>query len=309
METTLTETAVLTQGLQKSRGTFALREVDLRIPTGFVTGLVGPNGAGKTTLIKCLLGLVEPDAGCVNLFGTEPAANVGIQERVGVVLDRITAAPEWRAGSIGRRIGGLYTHWDEPLFTELLHRFEVPTGNRVDALSRGQTVKLSFAMALAHHPELLILDEPSSGLDPGARRELTDTIREFMIDPSHTVLFSTHITSDLDDLADHVVVLNAGTVAYTGMLDELHEQFAVVRGQAPFPEAARPSTIGLRIETSGRYEGLIRVEDTSWFGPETVIDAASTDDIVVHFGEQARADAAAGRPAPDHRQHGKEIRS
>lgn len=289
METTLTEAAVVIRGLQKSRGAFSLRDVDLRIPTGFITGLVGPNGAGKTTLIKSLLGLVEPDAGTVSLFGNEPAGSVATRNRIGVVLDRITAAPEWHAGSIGRSIGALYAQWDEPFFAELLRRFEVPTGNRVDALSRGQTVKLSFAMALAHHPDLLVLDEPSSGLDPSARRDLSDAIREFMLDPEHTVLFSTHITSDLDDLADHVVVLNAGEIAYAGMLDELHERFAVVRGQAPFPDGARSSTIGLRLEPSGRYEGLIQAENTAWFGPETVIDSATTDDVVVHLAEQARA--------------------
>jgi ABC-2 type transport system ATP-binding protein len=144
-------------------------------------------------------------------------------------------------------------------------------------------------MALAHRPELLVLDEPSGGLDPVARRDLADILREFMLDPNHTVLFSTHITSDLDDLADHVIVLTAGRVAYTGMLDDLHERFAIVRGRAPFPENARPTAIGLRVESSGRYEALIRTEDTALFGSDAVIEAASTDDVVVHFAERARA--------------------
>ena len=289
MDATLISDAVIIQNLLVKRGAFALRDIDVRVPTGFVTGVVGPNGAGKTSLIKALLGLIAPDEGTITLFGAEHPGNRAAQQRIGVVLDRVTAMPEWHVGSIGRRIGPLYAEWDEELFRGLLERFEIPAGNRVDALSRGQSVKLSLAMALAHRPQLLLLDEPSSGLDPVARRDLADIIREFMVDPSHTVLFSTHITSELDELADHIIVLNDGLVAFAGMLDELHERFAIVRGRPPFPDEARPATIGLRFESSGVYEALIRTEDTARFGPDTVIDAASTDDVVVHFAEHARS--------------------
>jgi len=284
----MTVDAVQLRGVTKQRDSFTLRDVDVRIPTGYVTGLVGPNGAGKTTLIKAILGLLHADAGEVTLFGRGASQARAIHDRVGVVLDRVTASAEWRAGSVGRRIGRLYAHWDEPYFQELMVRFDVPSGNRVDALSRGQSVKLSLAMALAHRPELLLLDEPSSGLDPVARRELADTIREFMIDPSHTVLFSTHITSDLDNLADYIVVLSAGEVAYSGALDELHEEFAIVRGPAPFPEMARSSTIGTQFQSDGGYEGLIRASDTTAFGQTAIIEPATIDDVIVHFTEHAR---------------------
>ncbi|MBW4041201.1 MAG: ABC transporter ATP-binding protein [Acidobacteria bacterium] len=290
MEPTVTENAVAIRSVSKRRGTFALRDVDVSIPTGFVTGLVGPNGAGKTTLVKAILGLIDVDRGSIALFGDRAPADPETRDRIGVVLDQITAAPEWRVESIGRKVGLLYGRWDDRRFHELLDRFAVPRANRIGALSRGQTVKLSLAMALAHAPQLLVLDEPSSGLDPVARRELADVIREFMIEPDHTVLFSTHITSELDDLADHVVVMSRGEVAYAGVLDDLHEQFAVVRGAGGFPPAALPSTIGLRRDTSGRWEGLIRAEDTRWFGPEVVIDQASTDDVVVHLAEPAGTD-------------------
>jgi ABC-2 type transport system ATP-binding protein len=288
MGTTLTRDAIVASGLRKGRGGFALQDIDLRIPTGSVTGLVGPNGAGKTTLLKSVLGLVQPDAGSVTLFGDERPDHPSVRDRIGVVLDQTTAAPEWRAGTVGRRTGGLYRQWDEALFQQLLSRFGVPGGNRVDALSRGQSVKLSVATALAHHPELLVLDEPTSGLDPVARRDLADVLRQFVIDPAHSVLFSTHITAELDDLADHVVVMNAGRVAWSGVLEDLHDEFAVVRGPAPFPEVARPSTIGLQTGGAGGYQGLVRAADTAWFGPETVIDPATTDDVVVHFAEQMR---------------------
>ncbi|SBN61614.1 ABC-2 type transport system ATP-binding protein [Curtobacterium sp. 9128] len=289
MEPTLTDTAIAVRSLHRRQGTFALHDVDVTVPAGLVTGLVGPNGAGKTTLVKSILGLVGTDSGSVGLFGTGSPQDAAVRERIGVVLDQVSAAPEWKVGAVGRYAGLLYERWDDRRFRDLLDRYDVPAGNRVGGLSRGQTVKLSLAMALAHDPELLVLDEPSSGLDPVARRELADTIREFVLDPGHTVLFSTHITEELDDLADHLVVLAGGTVAYEGAVDELHERFAVVRGAGPFPEVARPSTIGVRHDASGRWEGLIRSDDTAWFGPDVVIDQATTDDVVVHLAEGTRS--------------------
>ncbi|WP_186317805.1 ABC transporter ATP-binding protein [Curtobacterium sp. 9128] len=284
----MTMNAVSVQGLTKQRDAFALRDVTMTVPSGYVTGLVGPNGAGKTSLLKSMLGLLTPDAGTVQVLGGDPAAHPGARDRVGVVLDRVTAAPEWRVGTIGRRIGRLYAHWDESTWRDLLDRFGLPVGNRVDALSRGQTVKLSLAMALAHDPDLLVLDEPTSGLDPVARRELADLIREYMTDPGHSVLFSTHITAELDDLADHIVVLNAGRVVFAGMLDELHDRFAVVRSSTPITPGVRTAAIGARTGPSGGYEALIRTDDTAAFGSDVVIDQATTDDVVVHFAEEAR---------------------
>ncbi|BDZ52032.1 ABC transporter ATP-binding protein [Frondihabitans sucicola] len=283
----MTDDAVVIRQLSIRRDSFALRDVDLSVPTGYVTGLVGPNGAGKTTLLKSVLGLLAPDTGDVTVLG-DAAGGDAVNNRVGVVLDRISAAPEWRVRSVGRRIGRLYHRWDETFFRTLVARFGLPERNRVDALSRGQTVKLSLAMALARRPELLVLDEPTSGLDPVARRELADIVREFMLDPGHTVLFSTHITAELDDLADRIIVVNDGTVAYDGMLHELHERFAVARGSGALSERARASGIGLLSDSSGGYEVLIRSADTALFDADVVIDDASTDDVVVHFAEQAR---------------------
>jgi len=288
MEPTLTDTAILVRSLRKQQGSFALHDLDITVPTGLVTGLVGPNGAGKTTLVKSILGLVRCDAGTISLFGSESPTDAAVHDRIGVVLDQVSAAPEWRVRSIGGYVGLLYRRWDERRFRELLDRYGVPLGNRVSELSRGQSVKLSLAIALAHEPELLVLDEPSSGLDPVARRDLADTIREFVLDPGHTVLFSTHITAELDDLADHLVVLAGGAVAYEGGVDELHERFAVARGAGPLPDDARAATIGARHDTSGRWEGLIRTRDTAAFGPDVVIDPATTDDVVIHLAEQSR---------------------
>lgn len=171
---------------------------------------------------------------------------------------------------------------------ELLDRLRVPRTQRVSELSRGQGVKLSLAMALAQHPEVLILDEPSSGLDPASRREIGDLIREFMLDADHAVLFSTHITTDLDSLADELVVLVDGRVAYHGALIDVSEEFAMARGAGAIPNGP---LIGP--ERSGeQWSALIRLTDSAAFGPDVVIDTASIDDIVIHLAAERQEVAA-----------------
>ncbi|MEO7123930.1 MAG: ABC transporter ATP-binding protein [Lacisediminihabitans sp.] len=290
------DNALAMRQLTVRRDSFTLKDVDLQVPSGYVTGVVGPNGAGKTTLLKTALGLLTPRSGEVTVLG-HPAGSKEVQDRIGVVLDRATVAPEWRVGTIGRRIGRLYRRWDEQQYRGFVDRFGIPLRNRVDALSRGQAVKLSIAIALAHNPEILILDEPTSGLDPVSRRDLADVIREFMVDPAHTTVFSTHITSELDDLADRIIVLNAGTVVFDGMLHDLHEKYVMARGPAPLPASARAVAIGARFDSQGGYEALIRIEDTAKFGQDAVIEEASTDDVVIHFAGHSQAKPFLGSEA------------
>lgn len=273
--------------LHVRRSTFEVDGVSIALARGSVVGLVGPNGAGKTTTIRALLGLMIPDSGRIEVFG-HPAGAPRALARTGIVLDQPTAAPEWPASSLGRRLAPFYPRWDERRFGELLDRLSVPPEQRVSELSRGQGVKLSLAVALAQSPELLILDEPSSGLDPASRRQIGDLIREFMLDPAHAVLFSTHITTDLDRLADGLVVLVDGRIAYQGDLIDAAEEFAVARGSGPAPAAP---VIGL--ERSGeQWSALIRLSDSAAFGHEVVIDPATLDDIVIHLGAEKRETAA-----------------
>ena len=278
-------TAVKVTGLARSLGSFQLDSVDFELPTGLVMGFVGPNGSGKTTTIKAILGMLAPDAGTVELFDGEAPGSARIKERIGVVLDLPFVSPDWKVQSLTWRVGVFFSNWDDLLFRDLLARFTIDLSARVETLSRGEGVKLSLAVALAHHPELLILDEPTSGLDPVSRADLLDILREFMVDPSHSILFSTHITTDLDSLADLILVIDDGRIAYSGSIDGLHEEFAMVHGTEQLTPAARDSVLGLR-RTGGRFDGLIRADATPLFGPTTVIDAASTDDVIVHLARR-----------------------
>lgn len=282
----MTDHMVQVSNLRITRRAFEVSDISFTIPRGEVVGLVGPNGAGKTTVIRSLLGLRTPDAGRIEVLGEPAGASVALA-RIGIVLDQPTAASEWRVRSIGRRLAPFYPDWDEAQFTELLDRLGVPRDRRVGELSRGQGVKLSLASALAQRPELLILDEPSSGLDPASRREVSDVIRQFMVDPHHAVLFSTHITTDLDDLADQLIVFVGGRIAHQGVLPDAKEDFAMARGTGEVPGAV----LGAQ-RTGEHWTALIRTDDSAQFGPEVVIDEATIDDIIIHLAA-AHEEAAA----------------
>ncbi|PPF43356.1 ABC transporter ATP-binding protein [Pseudoclavibacter sp. AY1F1] len=274
---TMTDDAAQITDLRITRPDFTVEDVSFTIPRGSVVGLVGPNGAGKTTIIRSLLGLITPDAGRIEVLGGPAGASAALA-KTGIVLDRPTAAEDWRVTSLDRRLAPFYPRWDHARFAQLLDQFGIPQKRRVGELSRGQGVKLALSCALAQRPELLILDEPSSGLDPASRREITDVIREFMVDPQHAVLFSTHITTDLDELADDVIVLVGGRIAHRGPLPDVKESFAIARGTGTVPASA----LGPQ-HTGQGWSALIRTDDSPQYGPEIVIDEATIDDIIIHL--------------------------
>lgn len=204
-------------GLPKRRGDFTLGPLDLRVPRGFVTGLVGANGSGKTTTLRTLLGLIRADAGSIA---------IPPMDRVGVAFDRPFVLPYWRIREAAAVYAAARPGWNQDWFHRLCRRFRLRADVRVKELSRGEGNNLMIALAMGNHPELLILDEPTSGLDPAARADLVDLLREHMRREEASLLFSTHITSDLENFADHLVFVGGGRVVHSGPLDELVEDFA-----------------------------------------------------------------------------------
>ena len=286
--------AVRLDAVVRRQGAFTLGPLDMSVPSGLVTGFVGPNGAGKTTAIKAMLGMIGIDAGSIGVLGAAPGAR---HDRIGVVLDTMALPPEWTAVSAARNLGRFYPGWDRDLFDELLARLDVPPRVRVKDLSRGQGVKLRLVLALAHRPELLILDEPTSGLDPVARLEVLDILRDFLIAEGRTVLFSTHITSDLERIADHLHIIGAGRTRFAGTLPDLVEQWAMARGpvSALTPEA-EAALVGIRRNGAGAFAGLIRTADTAVFGPDVLIETPSIDEAVVAMTRGPDPDRGRTRP-------------
>ena len=212
--------------LRKTYPAFTLKDVSLDVPQGAIVGFIGRNGAGKSTTLKSILGLVHPDGGTVRAFGLDYAANeAAIRRRIGVVLGGIDFYPKKKVGVITDVTRRFYSNWDEDKYRHYLELFAIDESKRVDQLSSGMKVKYLIALALSHSAELLILDEPTSGLDPVSRDELVELFRRIVADGSRSILFSTHITSDLEKCASHIAFIKDGEMLYDGGVEDFKARF------------------------------------------------------------------------------------
>ena len=212
--------------LRKTYPAFTLKDVSLDVPQGAIVGFIGRNGAGKSTTLKSVLGLVHPDGGTVRAFGLDYAANeAAIRRRIGVVLGGIDFYPKKRVGVITDVTRRFYSNWDEKKYRHYLELFAIDESKRVDQLSSGMKVKYMIALALSHGAELLLLDEPTSGLDPVSRDELVGLFRHIVADGTRSILFSTHITSDLEKCASHIAFIKDGEMLYNGGAADFRERF------------------------------------------------------------------------------------
>lgn len=263
--------------LTKHYSGFSLSDVTFSVPAGYVTGFVGANGSGKTTTIKAALGMIHPDAG---------SATTLAHERIGVVFDAPPYNPEWRLKDLGRGIGRFYPTWSDERYAVELQAAGLVPSKKVKELSRGMGMRLQMAVALAHDPELLILNEPTGGLDPLARAEMVDMLAQFMVEEGRTILFSTHITSDLDRLADYLVILSRGRVAASGTADEILESFRLVRGTPEHLTAeVRESCLGLRSTQLG-WEAMMPADAAEALADRIVVEAPTVEDLAVHLAKE-----------------------
>lgn len=259
----MTETIVDLAGVTKSFGTKpVLRGIDLTLPRGSVVGLVGTNGCGKSTLIKCLLGLLEPSAGRLRVLGEDPwNLSAAAKERLGYVPQTVQLYGWMTVAQITRYVGAFYRNWDVDWVETLIDRWQLERAHRVATMSQGQQQKLALVLALGHRPELLILDEPVASLDPVARREFLRSLLELTRDNEHTVLFSTHITSDLERVASHVALLREGRIVMFDELDVMKDRVKRLRVSSSRPLPANFSIRGsLRTQVEGS-EALVAVAD------------------------------------------------
>ena len=225
--------AIELKKVNKERKNFALKDVDLKVPVGFITGFIGPNGSGKSTLIKMIMDIVKPDNGEILIFG-QPNEKYFLREKIGFVYDEFFMYEELSLKEIKESIAPFYGNWDDLLFSEYIEIFNLPIKKKMKHFSKGMTMKASLALALSHHPDLIIMDEPSSGLDPLVRREFLKMIRNVMSTENKTVFFSSHITSDLDNLADYIVLISNGKIEFNKDIEEMKENYHLVKGQEKF---------------------------------------------------------------------------
>ncbi len=269
--------------LSKDYGSFRLDDVSFSVPGGTIMGLIGENGAGKSTTIKCILNLIRRDSGEIRVLGMDSRKEErAVKEAVGVVLDESTFHDTLRAPEVGHILRRLYKNWSQSRFDQYLDQFELPRKKTVKEYSKGMKAKLSIAAALSVQPRLLILDEATSGLDPVVRDEILDEFLAFIQDEDHAVLISSHITSDLEKVADYVTYLHRGSVAVQGGKDELLETYGrLVCGRGDLERVDRALLVGSRV---GQFGCEALVKDKRAFArlyPELTVDPVSLEDIMV----------------------------
>lgn len=253
------ENAIEVKGLTKKRDTFFLNNVNLTVPKGYIVGLIGENGAGKSTTIKAILNLIHKDSGTIKIFGQDYQQHEKeVKQQIGVVFDDCHFPKQLTAKDLNLILKNIYSNWDTNLYHDYLNQFKLPLNKPIKDLSRGMKMKLSLATALSHRPKLLILDEPTSGLDPIVRNEILDIFLDFIQDEEHSVLISSHITSDLEKIADYITFIHEGEIVFSDSKDHLLYDYGLIKCQERDFHSIDPDDIVKYKKNSYHYEVLIK---------------------------------------------------
>lgn len=270
--------------LRKQYNNFLLDNISFSVPCGFVGGFIGENGAGKTTTLKLILGMVMKDGGDIKLF-SKPAEDVSLKEDVGVLFEQPYYQEDWTPLDIEKAMRPFYKKWSDAAFHQYLERFSLDPKQKYKTMSRGMKMKLGMAVTLAHDAKLLLLDEPTSGLDPVGRDEMLEIFRDYMVKEDRTIFFSTHITSDLEKIADYITYIQNGRILYSGLKDDLIEKYCLIRGGiGDLPQSKRKQIFGLREHPNG-FDGMIEMKDIAGFPTSVVTETVSLDDIMVRMSK------------------------
>lgn len=273
-------------GLSKHYKGFSLKNISFSLERGYIMGFIGPNGAGKSTTIKLMMNLVKKDGGQIKLFGLDHEKDeIAVKERIGFVYDENCFYDELTVEEMKNFIRPFYRRWDEAAFKRYVREFGLPLNKQIKRLSKGMKMKFALAAALSHHAELLIMDEPTSGLDPLVRNELLDILRTLMEDGDKSVFFSTHITSDLDKIADYITLIHEGEILLSTTKEELLEEYCIVKGGKNLDlSACRELFIGLEESRYG-IAGLARNKGDviKRLGGSAVIEKPTLEDILLFF--------------------------
>lgn len=279
------ENAIEIKNLSKEYRDFSLKNLSLNVPQGTVLGLVGENGAGKSTLLQSLLGLIRADYEEIKILGKQlKNQEKEIREDIAVIFDVSHYNLEYTPAFIGKMLKKVYRNWDMEKYDAYLLRFGLPADKKLKKFSKGMKMKLEFAIAFSHKPRLLILDEATSGLDPVFRDEILELIREFTEEEDHTVVMSSHITSDLDKVADYIAFLHEGKLQFVKSYDELQNDYGVLHCGKEFFESLREEDIVSFKKEPYEYKVLVRNRNgiLSVF-PDLEMEKASVEDIMLMY--------------------------
>lgn len=277
--------AIHIKKLKKSYDNFILDIEELEIKEGYITVFIGPNGAGKTTTIKCILDMVKTDKGEVRVLGYNIKQNPYIKEDIAYIGGVSGFLEEGKLKNIKKGIQNFYSNWDEQVYKTYISKFKLNENKCYQDLSKGQQKQFELSIAFAHHPKLLIMDEPTANLDPIIRNEFIEMIQEIMEKENVSVFYSTHITSDLDKCADYIVLIDEGKILLKGEKDEILEEHVLVKGKKElFDKEIKEEFIGIKNNSFG-FEGMIygRKKAFELFGKEVVYERCSLEDILLYY--------------------------
>lgn len=280
-----TKNVIEIKNITKDYGDFKLDNVSFNVTTGSVCGFIGQNGAGKTTTIKSILDVISVDAGEIYVFGQNiKNDSAKLREDIGVVFDEMGFHEFMTGKDINIMMKNIYKNWDEEIFFEYLKKFSLPSKKPCGDFSRGMRMKLQIAVAMSHHAKLLIMDEPTSGLDPIVRSEIIQIFRDYVDEEDHSILLSSHITSDLEKIADEVVFINRGRIVLAGNKDEILEKHGVIKcKKSEMPKISE--SLLVKVEDEG-VDVTILVNDRracEKLYPGMVIEQASLEDIMLFY--------------------------
>lgn len=278
-------TALTITGLTKKYSNFVLDNISFSIPSGSIVGLIGENGAGKSTTINSILGLIKKDSGKITVLGHDiDTFDCAVKEKIGVVFDGSNFSEELTPAKLSKVLRDIYSSWEQSYFNRLLDQLNIPATKKIKTFSKGMKMKLSIAVAFAHHPQLLILDEATSGLDPIVRDDILDMFLEFVQDEEHSILVSSHITSDLEKVADYIVFIHAGKIIFCEPKDELLEHYGIIKcGAAQFDAIDKNDIVTYRKQD---YEWQVLVanrEKVAKKYPKAMVIPGTIDEIMLLY--------------------------
>lgn len=270
------------EGLSKRYPAFELKDISIELPAGYITGFIGRNGAGKSTTIKCILDLVRADSGRIEILGKTNNKSSDIKQDVGFLLGEFNAYPNKQIKKLVNIYKIFFENWNQSIFDKYVEKFKLDINKKVKELSSGMKVKLGIALALSHNAKLLIFDEPTSGLDPISRQELTEIFREVVNEGDKSILFSTHITSDLDKCADYIIFIKDGRIVLNMSKDDMIDTHILVAGgKEDLSDAVMKKLIGYRVNAFG-FNGLMLSKDYD-DKDGLVKERPNLEDIMVYY--------------------------
>jgi ABC-2 type transport system ATP-binding protein len=273
------------KNLRKNYKDFSLKDVSFKLDRGYIMGFIGQNGAGKSTTIKLIMNLLKRDGGEIKIFGKDNIKHeIEVKNKIGFVYDECYFYEELTVLEMKEIIASFYKEWDDDVFNRYIKEFDIPPKEKIKDLSKGMKMKFSLAIALSHNADLLIMDEPTSGLDPVVRSEILDILSDTIQDENKSVFFSTHITSDLDKIADYIILIDNGEIVLSAAKDDILDNYGLVKGSKELIDNdIKKNFVGININKYG-FEGLAYNKNKvkRIFGEKVVIEKPTLEDIMLY---------------------------